>query len=129
MLQHDFSIDITSGAGELLQMISRMQEKNQKNLYSWNYTGQVILRYLEESGRTALRTSDSSEYLRMTFEILCDDLLHHIPVDIRQPEIAAGVAVGQLLVIQAEQRRIVACRSWMWILSVTALAPYSSVSP
>ena len=36
-------------------------------------------------------------------EELSKDLLHHFPVDIRQAEVAAGVAVGQFLVVEAQQ--------------------------
>ena len=34
---------------------------------------------------------------------LREDPLHHVPLHVRQPEVAAGVAVGQLLVVQPEQ--------------------------
>src|SRR4051794_39836462 len=35
--------------------------------------------------------------------ILRQNLLHHFPMHIRQPEISAGVAICELLVIEAEQ--------------------------
>ena len=32
-----------------------------------------------------------------------EDFMHHVPVDVGEPEVTAGVAVGQLLVVEPEQ--------------------------
>jgi hypothetical protein len=42
-----------------------------------------------------------------------DDLPHHPPMHIREAEIAAGVAVGELFVIEAEEVEDGGIPSWM----------------
>src|SRR5438105_2604796 len=34
---------------------------------------------------------------------LSDDVLDHLPADIREAEVAAGIAIGQLLVVESEE--------------------------
>ena len=60
---------------------------------------------------------------------LRNQLLHHLAMHIGQPEVAAGVAIGELLVIEAEQLQ----DRGVQIVDVhrfsTALKPNSSVAP
>ena len=51
-----------------------------------------------------LQTSDSVLSKVREDRTLRNERLHHVPLYIREPEIAAGVAVGELLVIETEQR-------------------------
>ena len=48
---------------------------------------------MSQRGRVRRTTSSASSH----------NLLHHVPRHVRQPEVAAGVAVGQLLVVRPHQ--------------------------
>src|SRR5262245_47014419 len=52
------------------------------------------------SVRHSLLVAVRREHVQMTS---ADNLLHHVPLHVSQPHIAAGVAIGQFLVVQAKQ--------------------------
>ena len=80
-------------------------------------------------GAFARRTPRFIERIRFPGHALAKNVIRNVSVDVSQAEVAAGIAVGELCVVKAEQVQVCGVEIVDVELVVDAEIPNSSVAP